>query len=284
MSLTTEVAPVQHRVSEWHAQLELRFGFDAKRTVCTRRRHFGPLTVQKPFYPEGDVCHCYLLHPPGGMAPGDHLSINVSLDPEACVLLTTPAAGKCYRSDGRESSLVQRLQVAEHASLEWLPQENIAFEGCNTQLQTRIDLATSAKFIGWDMACLGRLAAGEQFETGKLRQSFELYRNNQPLLLERSLYSGGGELLTAAWGLNRHSVVATLVATPADTACLQRVRSIVLEKKNGLFAATLIDDALVCRYLGAGAEVARQYLIQVWRCLRPMLLSRNAHMPRIWNT
>ena len=59
-------------VSEgWQARLDLEFALSQQKTVISKRRHSGPLTIQRPFYPEGDVCHLYLLHPPGGVVAGD---------------------------------------------------------------------------------------------------------------------------------------------------------------------------------------------------------------------
>ena len=52
---------------------------DARRaTRLARRAHRGPLVVQRPFFPEGpEVCHVYLLHPPGGLVGGDELTVDV---------------------------------------------------------------------------------------------------------------------------------------------------------------------------------------------------------------
>lgn len=81
----------------------------ALHTRMGKTMHYGPLRVQRPFFPEGpDVLHMYLLHPPGGLVGGDYLAIQVSAIDQARVLVTTPSAGKLYRN---ESSLDQLQQV-----------------------------------------------------------------------------------------------------------------------------------------------------------------------------
>ncbi|WP_455200705.1 urease accessory protein UreD, partial [Kaarinaea lacus] len=84
----------------WKAQLTLGFEKRNHRTVVANRKHVGPLVIQKPFYPEGAPCHIYLLHPPGGLVGGDQLTLNVDLNKESHVLITTPGAAKFYRSAG----------------------------------------------------------------------------------------------------------------------------------------------------------------------------------------
>ena len=63
----------------WQASLRLGFRTSARGTLLAERRRQGPLAVQRPFYPEGEVCHTYLLHPPGGVVGGDRLDIDVDL-------------------------------------------------------------------------------------------------------------------------------------------------------------------------------------------------------------
>jgi urease accessory protein len=266
----------------WQARLGVRFGVHQGRTVVRERQHQGPLQVQRAFYPEGpELCHLYLLHPPGGLVAGDQLAVNIDVDATARALVTTPAATKVYRGDHRPAVVVrQHLKVGAGASLEWFPQETIVFQGGRVELETRVDLEPGAAFLGWELVCLGRPAAGEGFAEGGCRQRFELWREGRPLCLERARFDGGAASLQARWGLAGAPVTATLLATPV-AGPLDTIRAIAADE---LTSATLMDDVLVCRYLGPSAERARRHFTRVWELVRPALLGRPSHSPRIWST
>ena len=159
----------------WHAELHLGFASHGERTALRENRHCGPLRVQKALYPEGaGVCQAILLHPPSGVAGGDHLAISATVEAGAHAQLTTPGAGKWYRSGGAEASQTINFSLAEGATLEWLPQETIFFDGARARLETRVLLAADSRFIGWDILCLGRAAAGELFENGRFDLFFRV--------------------------------------------------------------------------------------------------------------
>jgi urease accessory protein len=229
-----------------------------------------------------------VLHPPGGLAPGDRLSIDIEVDSGAHALSTTPAAGKCYRSDGRTSEQVQRLRVTGGAALEWLPQENIVFDGARVHTTTRVELGPGAKFIGWDVLCLGRPASGERLTNGWCRTHFELFRESRPLHIERARYDGGAPMLDRACGLGGAPAIGTLLATPASSVALTLARAVTHRLDDSeLVSSTLLgveDGVLSCRYLGSSAARARDYFARVWTAIRPELLGRPAVWPRIWLT
>ncbi len=268
----------------WRAQLELGFARRAERTVISHRKHVGPLVVQKPFYPEGDVCHVYLLHPPGGVVGGDRLEIKAAVDQQAHALITTPASGKFYRSNNTLATQTQHLTVAGGAILEWLPQETILFADSHVAMTTRVDVVEDANFIGWDIVCLGRPASGEQYDRGQCRQAFEIWCDEKPIIIERALFKGGADMLSAPWGMAGYSVSGTMIAINADESLLQALREIEIEKGRGQFSVSLIDGALVCRFLGHQGEAARRCFVQAWQLIRPKLIGRQASVPRIWNT
>jgi len=273
---------LEHRA--WHAHLQLELAPQAQRTIITRRHHHGPLVIQKPFYPEGGTCHIYLLHPPGGLVGGDVLSLQVKLRENSHCLITTPGATKFYRSDGTLALQQQHFSIADQSLLEWLPQEAIAFNQTRAQMTTRIDMTDKAKFIGWEITCLGRRASQEAFSSGHFLQKLELYQATKPLLIERALFQGDHNLLHANWGLANHATVGTMIIAPGSRDLLNKIRTQVKTDANELFSATLMDNILVCRYLGPQAYTAKNLFTKVWQIARPAIQNVSACIPRIWNT
>ncbi len=269
----------------WRAELDLEFSLRGARTRLTARRHCGPLLVQRPFHPEAvDVCHAYLIHPPAGVVGGDELHLSVKVGAAAQVLLTTPSATRFYRSSGRVSQLTQTFSVADDASLDWLPQENLLFDAARARIATRVELAPRARFMGWEMLCLGRPACGEGFDLGMVDQRIALYRDGVPLLLERLRPAAGRALSAGGAALRGHAACATLIATGADPTHLEAARECLASMNEGLASATLLDDVLVCRLLAAHIAPLRVICERLRTQLRPSLLARDAHAPRIWST
>ena len=262
----------------WKAELSLGFRYQNDRTVLAEKCFSGPLVVQKPLYPEGDdVCHAIVVHPPAGLVGGDQLSVRVRAEPQSAVLMTTPGAGKWYRSAGPWAS--QKLCFDIGGSLEWLPQETIVFDGALADIACEVNLGADASYIGWEILCLGR-GAGERFDSGRIELRNKVFRNGRPLWHERGCIDANGRLMHAPAGLGGKSVCATLIAAAPEIS-----RSVVAEcREIEDVAVTLLPGLLIARHLGDSSEAAKQRLVELWRILRPALLGRAAQPPRIWRT
>jgi urease accessory protein len=270
-------------VSSWKASLALGFSFADRKTTLSRKIHDGPLVVQKPLYPEGgEVCHAIVVHPPGGIAGGDELTLDVKADQGASALLTTPGAAKWYRSSGPRAK--QSLSFDVGGTLEWLPQETIVFDGALAETETEVELDADAGLIGWDIVCLGRTGSGERFTRGSYRTSIRIRRDGKPLWLERGRIDGGGRLLDSPAGLGGNPVFGTLFASFPyfDKKILVEMRD--QNPIIGRSSVTLLPGILLARYLGDSSEAARRYFIELWRILRPAVAGREAVEPRIWRT
>ncbi len=271
--------------SGWHAILELGITCENKRSTLTRRRHRGPLLVQRPFYPEGQsVCQVVIVHPPGGIAGGDVLEIDVAAHRDACVQLTTPGAGKWYCGFGREARQSVRLSVAEGALCEWMPQENIVFDGALASMSLDVDLATGARFCGWDFTCLGRPASGEQFRSGLLRQRTAIRYDANPVFIEQGIIEAGDEIRSAPTVLADCCAYGTMfvVGGERNDDVLSNAREVLADTVNA--GVTWVNDTLVARWVGQSTEEGRALFAQLWSVLRPWYAGRSALPPRIWAT
>ena len=273
----------------WQARLELGFERRGPRTALIHRAHHGPLAFQRPLYPEGEaICHGILLHPPAGIAGGDALEFDIDVGAGAHALLTTPGAGKWYRSAGAGGRLEQRIRVADGGICEWLPQEAIVFDGALGAMQTEVDLGAEACFIGSEVLVFGRTGSGERFDRGQLAMNTRIRRDGRSLWLERGRVDGGGALLESPIGLAGTPVCGTLLAASprideaTGSELLAACREI--EPSEGECAVTRLPGLLVARYLGPGAEPARHWITELWRVLRPALAGVPMVTPRIWNT
>jgi urease accessory protein len=251
----------------------LRFRNVDRRTILAERRSDGPLVVQKPLYPEGpERCHAIIVHPPGGIAGGDELLLEAGAESEAHALLTTPGAAKWYRSAGAWAS--QTLSFEITGTLEWLPRETIVFDGALVALDCEVRLGRGARYIGWEIVCLGRTGSGERFSRGTVRLRTRILREQKLLWVERGTIDGGGALLESPAGLGGSTVFGTLVATCDSPSILRECRTIA--------PTTVLEGLLVARYLGDSTEEAFNRFTQLWSVLRPALTGCEAVPPRIW--
>ena len=273
--------------SNWLAELELWFEASDGITRLKRRRHIGPLLVQRPFYPEPDgTCHVYLLHPPGGVAAGDQLDMRFHLAPSSRAVLTTPGATKFYRSLHGRSGQHCVIDVGPDAVCEYLPQETIVFDGANADISTSITLGEDATYVGWDFICLGRPAAKERFNSGAISQRVEIKRSGRPIWFERLHMPGGSPLLGASYAFAGNPVFGTMVyAGTANTDDVtDHVRKAVGIDCSGVLSVSQLEHVVVCRYLGLHASEGKALFTRAWDALREARQGKPASAPRIWAT
>lgn len=274
----------------WLAKLSLEFDEKNGRSYLTKRQHNGPLVIQKTLYPEGDaVCHGIIIHPPGGVAGGDELILNVNMTANASVLLTTPGAGKWYKANGTAASQHLQFDLADDCSLEWLPQENILFDGSIVNFSANINLGKAAKYAGWEIVCFGRRAKGESWLTGKLSQKVVIKRAGKTIWQESAHLQADDRFFQSAIGLGGNVVNASFViaagAVPAELfAQCQQFEIENASDEKAKFGVSALPEVFSARYIGMSAQSARHYFEGLWQILRPWYASRPVARPRIWNT
>jgi urease accessory protein len=285
-----EVSKIQNPKSKiqnpnWHGKIDLQFiKTDRLKTELWRNYACAPLKLQRPFYPEGDICHAVLLHSAGGMVGGDRLSYKIDLAPESRVLVTTAAATKIYRSNGSIATQQIEINVGDNACLEWLPQETILFDRAEYRQDLRVNLGTGAIWCSWEIVRLGRSASDEQFTQGRWQNSIEVWQHGKPLWIDRQRIDGD------FWHSLQSTAAQPILAVFVILGC--PVTADLVAKARGLWqdpdapsltwGVTALPGGLICRYRGNDRQAVQQWFIVVWDLLREQYLDRRACIPRVW--
>ena len=167
--------------------------------------------------------------------------------------------------------------------LEWLPQETIVYPGAEADTMTRVDLAASGGFIGWEILCFGLPACGQPFSSGRFNARLEVNRQGRPIVSDRLLVDGA-KGLNRPVGLRGFSVTATFMASGVSLAMRDSLREWMKDKTDVLWGLTLMDDLLVARALGNDSAQVKHLFQQLWIWLRPKVTGREVCLPRIWDT
>ena len=252
-------------------------------------RHDGPLRLLKTLYPEGDgIAHAVLVHPPGGLVGGDRLDISLDVQPDAHLLVTTPAATRYYRS--AHGAATQRVvaTVAAGARLEWVPQETLAYSGCDGRNEVVLSLAPGASLMASEVLGLGLPAASEPFVRGRLLQHLEITSQ----WLDRGwLDATDAALLDGPCGLAGHRVLGTLIYAQTEVlADAQPLLDAARERLAGVPRSGVTHlqgpqgSVLLARVVGDEIEAVTAALRGLRALWRERLWGLASGDPRIWAT
>ena len=277
------------RSDVWPAKIDCDFQKTAHgKTALVRLSHQGPLRIQKLFH-DGDLAHCYLLHPPGGMVSGDSLQSRFRVHQGAKVLITTPASGKLYKA--RKNQIVQtastHINISSDAFCAHLPQDTIVFDRAFGELETFLTVDSDATFIGWEHLIFGRRAGGYPFESGQLIQSLRIARDQRLLFRENLRLTP--RTLRAESGLNGMvsfaSVTLVLPAISSQTSDVVSVARDTLKSFDVHAGVSAVRKCLISvRILSSVEEETKSALEQLWTIIGLELMGRRVSSPRIWRT
>lgn len=275
------------RRRQWFAKLHLTMARQRDgKTRFTHCEHAGPLRVQRLFHPDDSgSAHCYLLHPPGGVATGDELEIRATLS-SGKALITTPSAGRFYTVEGCPDGQIQRVELdVREGHLQWLPQETILFAGARAQLDTKVTLAPDTRLSFWDVITLGKPACGELFTEGSLDQTLRIEREDRSVFCDRIQLQAGDRLHRSRMGLNGCSTIGTCVLTAeAPESLLDDWLSETTADSDGSYSVTQRGELLIARYLGDDAQRCRHYFARLLERVAAGCYNEAFTIPRIWHT
>lgn len=204
-----------------------------------------------------------MVNTAGGVTGGDTYELDVSVQANAALTLTTQAAERAYRAQGCEvGQITTNLSVQSGARLNWLPQELILFEGCNLHRRLTIDLASEARLLMVEPIIFGRTAMGETLQNARFRDRIKINRDGCPIYIDGMDFHGNlaAQLARPAVANGAKAMASVVMVAPVADRHLGAIRE-ALPTTAGVSALT--DDILVIRILASGGLELRRSLVPI---------------------
>jgi urease accessory protein len=255
--------------------IRVRFAASGERTQAIERAESGGYRVRFPRIAQ--TCEAVLINTGGGMAGGDRMRVDISLDGGAAAAVTTQAAEKIYRSQGALTEIEIDLNLAPGSRLDWLPQEMILFCGSRWRRNLTADIAADASLTIAESIVFGRVAMNEFIDRGFCHDRWRIRRDGKLVFAEDMRLDGNpaGLLAAKASGNGARALATILHVAPNADQRIEEARDL-LAGASSECGASAWNGMLVVRLLSRDAQALRADLVLFLEGFR------HAAMPRAW--
>jgi urease accessory protein len=255
--------PVRHQRSE--GEILLTMGAEGLRRL--REAHSAKVRI-----PAGSR-EAILINTGGGLAGGDRFAFTIGAEENARLTVTSQAAERVYRSLGPAADVEVTLTARANATLMWLPQETILFDGAALDRRITADLAPGARFLAVESVILGREAMGERVRQARLHDRWRISQAGRLVFADDIAFDGPPPESAATLGDGRAFATVVMVSPRAEDL-LEAARTAIGTRG----AASAWSGKLVARFAARDGFELRKSLIPALT-----LLAEGAALPKTWS-
>lgn len=225
----------------------------------------------------------------GGLTGGDVYSLDIGLETGSKLRATTQACEKIYRASTGRASVTNHMRLEAGASLHWLPQETIFFDGGELNRELHAEISADSEFIAFETLVFGRKAMGETQVFGALQDQWRVFKEGQLIYAEDTeliddLSKALAGISTAKTGCVTTSGIMIGKKLPEIRDRIRHEFQSEPDQFNNTDTSARIDwgcsyrrDALVFRAVATDSLVFRTWMSKLYQCLTGLPL------PRPWN-
>ena len=235
-----------------------------------------PCRVLFPDSEPGAPPQAVLVTTSGGVAGGDSLKMEVEVAPGAHAVVATQAAEKIYRAaPGSDPCLIDvGVTVGEGATLDWLPQETIVFQGARLKRRTVAHVAPGGALLACEMVVLGRAASGERFLSGLVLDAWSVRRGGRLAWTDTLRVEGE---TPAGAGFGTANALATVIGVwDSPQPQFEKARALLEQTGEVRAGVTLVNGVMVARLLGEATAVRAA-------AIGFLTAFRGQRLPRVWH-
>jgi urease accessory protein len=217
-----------------------------------------------------------LINTAGGIAGGDRFDLDVAAGDKARLVVSSAAAEKLYRSLGPKACIAIRLSAGAAASLAWLPQEMILFDGARLERTIDIELAPDARLVFAEAMVFGRTGMGETVKHGFLTDRWRVRRGGALVFAETVRLDGAiAAKLHEVAVANDGAGIATMLVIPGGAETIEPLRALQSKFRGEVGTSTWNGIAVTRLCAGDGAALRHDLMALV-------ATLRGGKLPHCW--
>jgi urease accessory protein len=261
-----------------HGQISFEVALSDERTRPVRIGESGPSRIRLP-NTEGRSLEAVMMNTGGGIACGDRFDIAVTAGAGSDLVMTTPSAERCYRSDGAVAAVDVGLTLAPGARLAWLPQETLLYNEGRLRRRLTADLAADAELMMFECVVFGRTAHRESVETGLFEDRWRISRAGRLVYADTLRLDGPIQSLLdrPAVAKGARALATLLYVAPDAESRIDQARDLIAGAPCDV-AASAWNGMLALRFLSPEIAALRRAAIDFIAAFRGMPL------PRVWHS
>ncbi len=195
---------------------------DHGRTVLAGQSFRAPFHISKPYWDEDSrSLLVQVVNPTAGILSGDYLESEITVQPDAALLVTTPSASRLFQMRDGAATCRQQFDVKARGWLEVMPEPVVPHRGCRYHQVTEIEVERGGSVFFVDQLIPGRLGHGEAWLWQRLCLEITIRVSGELVLRER--FAAAAEELRAA---------ATFAGS-GETACFANAILVAPETSEG---------------------------------------------------
>lgn len=224
----------------------------------------------------GEMTEAVMLNTSGGITGGDSLNVKIQVE-NGAVVATSQTAERLYRSITESAKIEITLRAYNAATLHWLPQETIIFDGAELDRTVCLDMSADSKCLLAETIVMGREAMGEDIRVCHFTDNWRLYREGQLFHAESlRLTDRVAEIMAVTAGGNGARLLSTILYAGFDAEQMAGLLKSVVEACSSKCAMSCWNDRLVIRLMSPHPRFARADIKELLCALSGQPL------PRVW--
>ncbi|OAH58418.1 MULTISPECIES: urease accessory protein UreD [Bacillaceae] len=172
-------------MDKWTGVLRLSMEKKRDKTVTKQVYFQGAFKMLRPHYLDNSGQACYfLINPGGGYVDGDRYRMEITLEEQAELILTTQSATKVYRTPHTPVLQENEIILKKGSVLEYIPDPLIAYRDAKYKQNTIIQMERGATLFYSDILTPGWSPDGEWFRYDLLQLKNEIYLDEKLIMFD----------------------------------------------------------------------------------------------------